>query len=84
MLDDMLAESILRSNLASGDTVVVDAVDGQLTASTASWKFHGSLGTSRRSFVSPVKSPVGCAIVVGNKAQDALAQLRDRDATGMC
>ena len=52
--------------------------------STASRKFLGSLGTGRRSFVGPVKSPVGRAIVVGNKGQDALAQLRDRDPTGTC
>ena len=32
MLDDMLAESILRGDLAAGDRVFVDVVDGQLIA----------------------------------------------------
>ena len=40
-------------------------------ASTASQKLPRSLGASRRPLVSPVKSPVGSAIVVGNKGQDA-------------
>ena len=34
LLDDMLAESILRGTLASGDMVLVDVVDGQLMAKT--------------------------------------------------
>ncbi len=50
--------------------------------STASRKFLGSLGTSRRPFVGPVKGPIGSAVVVGNKGQDALAQLRDGNPTG--
>src|SRR5438552_7778240 len=50
--------------------------------STASRKFHGSLGTSRRSFVGPMKRAMGSAIVVGNKSLDTLAQLRDGDPTG--
>jgi len=53
-----------------------------MLASTASRKFHGSLGTSRRSFVGPMKRAMGSAIVVGNKSLDTLAQLRDGDPTG--
>src|SRR5260221_12773301 len=51
-------------------------------SSTASRKFLGSLGTSGRSFVGPVKRAMGSAIVVGNKSQDALAQVREGGPTG--
>ncbi len=34
MLDDMLAESILRGTLSHGDRVIVDVVEGQLTIET--------------------------------------------------
>src|SRR5258708_5532755 len=49
--------------------------------STASRKFRRSLETSRRPFVGSVKSSVGCVVVVGNKGQDAGAQLLHGEAT---
>src|SRR5258708_7825123 len=49
--------------------------------STASRKFRRSLETGRRSFEGPVKSSVGCVVVVGNKGQDAGAQLLHGEAT---
>ena len=49
--------------------------------STASQKFRRGLETGRRPLVGPVKSSVGCAVVVGNKGQDAGAQLLHGEAT---
>ena len=51
------------------------------SSSTASQKFRRSLETGRRPFVGPVKSSVGCVVVVGNKGQDAGAQLLHGEAT---
>src|SRR5258708_8401936 len=50
-------------------------------ASTASQKFRRSLETGRRPLVGPVKSAVGGVVVVGNKGQDAGAQLLHGEAT---
>jgi hypothetical protein len=50
-------------------------------ASTASRKYHGSLG-ARRPFVRPVKRTIGKTIVIGNEGQDSLTQVSDRRPTG--
>src|SRR5229473_3997302 len=52
----------------------------QTPTSTASQKLPRSLRATRRTFVGPVKSPVGSLVVVGNKRQDLSAQLLDGDA----
>ena len=49
--------------------------------STASRKFRRSLETDKRPFVGPVKGPIGRAIVVSNKGQDAGTQLLHGEAT---
>lgn len=35
LLDDLLAESLLRGDIKAGDTVVVDAIEGRLAAKVA-------------------------------------------------
>src|SRR5712692_4866480 len=55
--------------------------DCRRVTSTASRKFRRSLETDRRPFVGPVKGPIGRAIVVSNKGQDAGTQLLHGEAT---
>ena len=80
-LTDATIFQIARGLCVISTVSIATAMSKSKLTSTASRKFRGSLGASRRPFVGPVEGPIGGAIVVRNKGQDTGAQLLHGEAT---